>query len=678
MAKRALIIANGRYDDERFTALPAAAADAIALKGVLSDPAIGEFTVEVARDLGQRASMRAIQWFFSAAEAEDLLLLHMSAHGWKDLRNQLYFIASDTERDLLEATAISADFVGERMRQSKSRRIVLLLDCCYSGAFTAGMRRRAGESPAVKVAEPFAGKGRVVMTASTALQFAHEREPGILLSQTTAQPSLFTAAIVQGLCDGSADLDQDGFISVGELYYYVHQQVGQKVPGQTPTLSVDSGQGTIYLARNPRVPDTGFLSGQRSTATDMRALAGWPLAEVTDPFALEVHHAIDVGASALPVLPVYVRRQHDARLDAVVRAAAQGRSGIAVLVGGSSTGKTRACWEALRRLRDQERGWRLWHPIDPARPTAALADLARIGPRTVIWLNETQHYLLTSDPAVGEAIAAGLRELLRTPRRGPVVILGTLWPRYWDFLTAVPEPGQPDFTAQSRELLEGVSIRVAEAFGGTDLEAAVRQAHEGDDPRLAEAVHRAPSGRLTQYLAGGPALIDRYDNAEPEARAILDAAIDARRLGHGKELLRQFLEDAASGYLSEEQRDLPAGDWEQAFAYLTDPRPCRGASAPLTLIRPQPGTSLASTGHEYQLADYLEQHSSQDRRRPTPPAGFYAAARHFKMALASMYCVKCRAKREVFAERVEMKNGKPALRARCPVCGTGMFKIGGH
>jgi len=42
-----------------------------------------------------------------------------------------------------------------------------------------------------------------------------------------------------------------------------------------------------------------------------------------------------------------------------MRAAVGGRSGIAVLVGGSSTGKTRACWEALDLLRGQDPPWRL-------------------------------------------------------------------------------------------------------------------------------------------------------------------------------------------------------------------------------------------------------------------------------------------------------------------------------
>jgi hypothetical protein len=41
------------------------------------------------------------------------------------------------------------------------------------------------------------------------------------------------------------------------------------------------------------------------------------------------------------------------------------------------------------------------------------------------------------------------------------------------------------------------------------------------------------------------------------------------------------------------------------------------------------------------------------------------------------YCLKCRTQREMQNEqRVTMKNGKPATRGKCPVCGTTMYKIG--
>jgi len=45
--------------------------------------------------------------------------------------------------------------------------------------------------------------------------------------------------------------------------------------------------------------------------------------------------------------------------------------------------------------------------------------------------------------------------------------------------------------------------------------------------------------------------------------------------------------------------------------------------------------------------------------------------------MASMYCVKCKAKKQVDnPQKVTMKNGKPALKANCPDCGKGMYKIG--
>jgi hypothetical protein len=168
---------------------------------------------------------------------------------------------------------------------------------------------------------------------------------------------------------------------------------------------------------------------------------GRPIGEVADPFALEVHRAITVSikTAALPALPVYVERDHDRQLQAIVSQAVGGRSAAAVLVGGSSTGKTRACWEAVQGLPDD---WRLWHPIDPSRPEAAAEALAAVGPRTVVWLNDAQHYLLTPASRLGERIAAGLRELLRDPDRGPVLVLGTIWPEYWAILTSPPGPEQ--------------------------------------------------------------------------------------------------------------------------------------------------------------------------------------------------------------------------------------------
>ncbi|MFJ3722718.1 hypothetical protein ACIPYQ_09100 [Streptomyces sp. NPDC090045] len=355
---------------------------------------------------------------------------------------------------------------------------------------------------------------------------------------------------------------------------------------------------------------------------------GKPLAEFTDPFALEVHRAIDTGprqdGTALPVLPAYVERDHDSRLREITREAAGGGSRLVMLVGESSAGKTRACWEAVHTLPD---GWRLWHPFDPTRPEAARAELDRIAPRTVVWLNEAQHYLLTPADDLGERVAGGLRSLLSDPDRAPILVLGTIWPEYWATLTTRPGPGAAkDPHASARELLTGHDLPVPPAFTGADLQALAVVAR--DDPRLAYAAEHTEEGQITQYLAGAPALIERYDNAAPAAKALIQAAMDARRLGHGRNLPLPLLEAAVPGYVTGTQWQRLArhhGWLERALEYVE--ADCRGALGPLTRLIPYPGEPQPAQPC-YRLADYLEQHS-RGKSTPRVPAVLWdALVRH--------------------------------------------------
>jgi hypothetical protein len=385
------------------------------------------------------------------------------------------------------------------------------------------------------------------------------------------------------------------------------------------------------------IRDTRALPGSSMTP------AGRRLEEVTDPFDLEVHRPVRLEdpQPGLQELPAYVPREHDASLEQVVRSAAGGRSGIAVLVGGSSTGKTRAGWEALQILRAQPDQWRLWHPIDPTRPDAALRELPGIGPRTVVWLNEAQHYLYPADGILGERVAAGLRELLRDPARAPVLVLATLWSPYWATLTARPDRGA-DPHAQARDLLTGHDITVPSAFTPAQLD----QLGKAGDARLALAATAARDGQVIQFLAGAPELLARYRNAPPAASALIDAALDARRLGMGAGLPQAFLEAAAPGYLTDADWNALAQDedWlQQALSYTA--APCKGIPGPLTCIRPRPprtrppqpaswdggeqpvaGLAGPTGGPVYRLADYLDQHGRQHRKSQIPPADFWAAA----------------------------------------------------
>ena len=242
--REALIVATDAYEDPKLRALRAPARDAEELARVLGDPEIGDFHVGVSFNEPDHAVRRKISEFFRDRGRDDLLLLHMSCHGLKDEDGTLYFASANTAVELLEATAIPSEFVNRQMTKSRSRRIVLLLDCCFGGAFARGMVHRAGESVAIK--EEFDGQGRVVLTASRAMEYAFEGDQ----LEGEARPSVFTSAIVEGLETGVADRDHDSRISVDELYDYVFDRVREATPNQTPSKWTFDVQGDLYVARS--------------------------------------------------------------------------------------------------------------------------------------------------------------------------------------------------------------------------------------------------------------------------------------------------------------------------------------------------------------------------------------------------------------------------------------------
>ncbi|MFH8698897.1 hypothetical protein [Streptomyces chartreusis] len=395
---------------------------------------------------------------------------------------------------------------------------------------------------------------------------------------------------------------------------------------QLPDQQADAAAIAVVLARRAAWHADDFVLLIRGLWLKARLTAplGQPLKSVTDPFALEVHRAIDHSAGRfphdLPPLPAYIERAHDEELRQRVVQALKGTSTMAVLIGPSSTGKTRACWEAIQELPET---WRLWHPIAPGRAEAALTGIGGIGPHTVVWLNDTHHYLTTPGTGLGERVAAALRALLREPAQAPVLVLGTIWPEHWAQLLQEPGPhgGVEDPHAQARYLLAGAGITVPAAFSPDDL--ARLHGHAGRDPRLLHAARHADDGRITQYLAGAPALLERYRTALPAARALIEAAMDARAAGHTIALPHALLEAAAESYLTDAEWDTLGEDWfEQALAYCA--APLRGTRGPLTRIRPRRGAPAHPQPH-YRLADFLEEHGRTNRQLDHTPTGFWDA-----------------------------------------------------
>jgi photosystem II stability/assembly factor-like uncharacterized protein len=246
--KTALIIANYRYEHSDLRQLVAPAQDAESLARVLADRDLGGFEVRTLINEPSYKLNLEIEDFCENRKRDDLLLIYFSGHGIKDADGQLYFATVDTQlvqHNVRRATAVSAQFVNQVMSRSRSRRQVLLLDCCYSGAFKHGMLAKGDKR--VGAGEQLEGQGRVVLTASDALQYSFEGEH----IEGEGVRSIFTRTLVQGLESGEADLDRDGFFSLDEVYEYVYNRVSDLQPEQKPT-KMGIVEGRIFIGANPR------------------------------------------------------------------------------------------------------------------------------------------------------------------------------------------------------------------------------------------------------------------------------------------------------------------------------------------------------------------------------------------------------------------------------------------
>jgi len=142
---------------------------------------------------------------------------------------------------LLHATAVAANFIHDSMEQSRSRRQIIILDSCFSGAFPRGMVAR--DDGKVDIAAQLGGEGRAILTATGSTQYAFEED--------NQELSIYTRFLIQGIRTGDADLDENGIITIGKLHQYAKQKVREVQPAMQPEIHPGKEGFTIHVANVP-------------------------------------------------------------------------------------------------------------------------------------------------------------------------------------------------------------------------------------------------------------------------------------------------------------------------------------------------------------------------------------------------------------------------------------------
>ncbi len=244
--RSALIIATSTYADSQLRQLRSPVRDAEDFAAVLADPEIGNFSVSQLIDQPEWRIRREIAAFLHGRDTEETVLIYVSCHGIQDERGKLYFAATDTDTKLHYATAIRASDLLVELDDCPASLQILILDCCFSGAFNENNRAPQGEFDLGRELRGHS-QGREVLTASRAFEYSFEGEP--LGDEITG--SVFTTGLVEGIRTGAADTDKDGRITVEEAYGYAFRYVQNEGTPQTPQRWLARGEGSgIVLARS--------------------------------------------------------------------------------------------------------------------------------------------------------------------------------------------------------------------------------------------------------------------------------------------------------------------------------------------------------------------------------------------------------------------------------------------
>lgn len=243
MRRHSLLIGVGQYEGSPgLTPLNCPPADVEAVAGIVSDPRFmgpEPRHVPVINPTWEEA-LTAIAGFLEEVERDDVVLFYFAGHGLRDARGDLFLCFRNSRENSLEMTALNVKRLRAEFENKLLRRVLVVLDCCYSGA-AAQMTRDAVQGKLTEMERTLdEGKGLYVLSSAGTSETAKEGE----------ENGVFTHHLVDGIRSGAADVDGKGEITVQDLANYLAKKVPEDAPGQTPNISMNAMGGTFVVALN--------------------------------------------------------------------------------------------------------------------------------------------------------------------------------------------------------------------------------------------------------------------------------------------------------------------------------------------------------------------------------------------------------------------------------------------
>lgn len=243
--KLGIVIGTNEYSDSKIPNLRFAEKDAKEIKDLLLNPYICGFD-EVVGSINKTRTQTfcEIDQLLKKAEQKDLLLIYFSGHGEPDPQHDLCLLFNNTRLDSLLPTSLNYSMVRKCIDASYCKTVVVILDCCYSGA--AGIKGNNLK----EILASSSGSGTVILSSSSEFDIAKEDEK--------LEHGVFTHYLIEGLKSGAVLGDGNGDIALVDLYTYAHEKTIARC-SQTPYLKVE-GEGKIIIGKNPlKVKENEFI-----------------------------------------------------------------------------------------------------------------------------------------------------------------------------------------------------------------------------------------------------------------------------------------------------------------------------------------------------------------------------------------------------------------------------------
>lgn len=231
MALHGLFIGIDRFASPRINWLSCARRDALALHTLFTDT-FGPGGVLLDDEKATRGAIEA--WFrtMTACGPDDVVVITFSGHGSTTHELMTY----DADPRDLQNTAIPLATLAGWFSHIPARRLLCVLDCCFSGGmgakvFVAEAAPRSADS-GESLLDQMSGHGRLVLTAATATQRAWETG--------RYRHGLLTYHLIQAL-QGAEEVVDAGKVQVYRLLEYVTRRVSADAASgfgkdQQPTL----------------------------------------------------------------------------------------------------------------------------------------------------------------------------------------------------------------------------------------------------------------------------------------------------------------------------------------------------------------------------------------------------------------------------------------------------------